>query len=67
VATAEIPVIVYTSKVLEADERESLASAVAILSKESASREQSLAQFTDAFQQAGVPLTLRASKETQHV
>jgi CheY-like chemotaxis protein len=66
-ATSEIPVIIYTSKVLEGAEREALSGAVAILSKESASREQSLAQFTDAFQHAGVPLMVRASKETQHV
>jgi CheY-like chemotaxis protein len=66
-ATAGIPIIIYTSKVLDAEERESLSSAVAILSKESASREQSLAQFTDAFQQAGVPFTVKAGKETQHV
>jgi signal transduction histidine kinase/CheY-like chemotaxis protein len=66
-ATAGIPVIIYTSKVLDAAERESLSSAVAILSKESVSREQSLSQFTDAFQQAGVPFTVKTSKETQHV
>jgi signal transduction histidine kinase/DNA-binding response OmpR family regulator len=64
--TSEIPVIIYTSKVLDASEREMLSDAVVILSKESKSREISMAQFADAFQQAGVPFAVRPSKETQH-
>jgi CheY-like chemotaxis protein len=64
--TSGIPVIIYTSKVLDKMERESLSDAVAILSKESKSREQSLAQFADAFRQAGVPFPGASSKEAQH-
>jgi signal transduction histidine kinase/DNA-binding response OmpR family regulator len=65
--TAEIPVIIYTSKVLAQEERAALQQAVAILSKESKSRELSVEQFTQAFRQAGVPVTTRASSEAQHV
>jgi signal transduction histidine kinase/DNA-binding response OmpR family regulator len=57
--TSDIPVIVYTSKVLDAQDREMLSDAAVILSKESKSRELSLAQFANAFQQAGVPFTAR--------
>jgi len=61
--TSGIPVIIYTSKVLDPSERELLADAAVILSKESQSRESSLLQFADAFQQAGVPFSVRPSKE----
>ena len=64
--TSGIPVIIYTSKVLDASERDMLSDAVVILSKESKSREISMAQFADAFQQAGVPFAMRPSKEAQH-
>lgn len=57
--TSDIPVIVYTSKVLDAQDREMLSGAAVILSKESKSRELSLAQFANAFQQAGVPFAAR--------
>lgn len=57
--TSDIPVIIYTSKVLDAQDREMLADAAVILSKESKSRELSLAQFANAFQRAGVPFTAR--------
>jgi CheY-like chemotaxis protein len=66
--TAQIPVIIYTSKVLLSDECEMLKDAVAILSKESKSRELSLEQFADAFKRAGIPIGLRPTTEaTQHV
>ncbi|HWF40304.1 MAG TPA: ATP-binding protein [Candidatus Acidoferrales bacterium] len=61
--TSGIPVIIYTSKVLEPSERELLADAAVILSKESQSRESSLLQFAEAFQQAGVPFSVGPSKE----
>jgi len=52
--TAEIPVVVITSQVLEEIERQKLlAQAVAVLSKETASREAALAQLQDALQRAG--------------
>jgi len=64
--TASIPVIIYTSKVLAPEERSMLRQAVAILSKESKSRELSVEQFTEAFKQAGVPVSTRNSSEAQH-
>lgn len=60
--TANIPVIVYTSKMLDSDERRMLADAAAILSKESKSREVSLAQFADAFKKAGISLNEQLSE-----
>lgn len=58
-ATATIPVIVYTSKILGEFEQEKLGSAVAVLSKESESREAMLGHFADAFRKAGVPFCTR--------
>ena len=65
--TAAIPVIIYTSKVLDARDREMLADAAVILSKESISRDASFAQFAAAFQQAGVPFSVSSSMEARHV
>jgi len=65
--TSQIPVIIYTSKVLDQEERAALQQAVAILSKESKSRELSVEQFTQAFKQAGVSVAMRAPSEAQHV
>ena len=65
--TAQIPVIIYTSASLNDRDRARLSDAVAILPKESRSRELSLERFTEAFKKAGVPLKLRTSREKQHV
>jgi CheY-like chemotaxis protein len=54
--TAEIPVIVHTSKVLDASERSLLANAVAIVSKNTQSREVAMANFAQAFAKAGLKL-----------
>ena len=54
--TAKIPVIVHTSKVLDAGERSLLRDAVAIISKNTQSREVALANFSRAFAKAGIPL-----------
>ena len=64
--TADIPVIIHTSKVLDSKERSLLSSAVAVISKESRSRELSLAHFADAFSKAGFPLS-SGGKETGRV
>ncbi len=64
--TADIPVIIHTSKVLNSQERSLLSSAVAVVPKESRSRELSLAHFADAFSRAGFSLNLPA-KEAGHV
>jgi len=65
--TSKIPVIIYTSKVLADEERNSLKGAAAIISKESKSRELSLEQFADALRNAGVPFAVRTVNEAQHV
>lgn len=65
--TASIPVIVHTSKVLETEERELLHDAVAVISKESKSRELSLEKFAQAFQKANLPFKPRSLPEEQHV
>ncbi|MGB2607097.1 MAG: ATP-binding protein [Candidatus Sulfotelmatobacter sp.] len=65
--TANIPVIIHTSKVLDAQERALLDPAVAIISKESRSRELSLAHFADAFSKAGFPLSMLTGREAEHV
>jgi CheY-like chemotaxis protein len=55
VATSAIPVIIVTSKRLEAEEYEQLAAkAVAIVSKESNSREDAIAQLQAALDRAGL-------------
>jgi signal transduction histidine kinase/CheY-like chemotaxis protein len=64
--TADIPVIIHTSKVLNSQERSLLSSAVAVVPKESRSRELSLAHFADAFSKAGFSLNL-PEKEAGHV
>jgi len=54
--TAKIPVIVHTSKVLDAGERSLLEEAVAIVSKNTQSREVAMANFSQAFAKAGINL-----------
>jgi signal transduction histidine kinase/response regulator RpfG family c-di-GMP phosphodiesterase len=63
--TAAIPVIIHTSRVLDAHEREMLGQAVAIVSKESNSRELLLERFADAFQTAGFPVEIGPVKEAR--
>jgi signal transduction histidine kinase/CheY-like chemotaxis protein len=65
--TANIPVIIHTSKVLNSYERSLLRSAVAVISKETRSRELSLAHFADAFSRAGFPLKTGPGDEVSHV
>jgi signal transduction histidine kinase/CheY-like chemotaxis protein len=63
--TKTIPVIIHTSRVLDAAERQSLSAAITIISKESESRDRLLELFTDAFNKAGV--STGPIKEEQHV
>jgi CheY-like chemotaxis protein len=65
--TANIPVIIHTSKVLDSYERTLLTEAAAIVSKQSRSREVSLAHFAEAFSKAGFPLAALSGKEAGHV
>jgi signal transduction histidine kinase/CheY-like chemotaxis protein len=66
--TAEIPVIIYTSADLTSRETDSLRDAVAVVSKQSRSREISLENFAEAFRKAGFPMKVRpAIGENQHV
>lgn len=65
--TASVPVIVYTSRILGEREQEKLSEAVAVLSKESESRESTLAHFADAFRKAGVPFSMREADGGIHV
>jgi CheY-like chemotaxis protein len=64
--TSSIPVIIHTSKVLDDDERATLANAVAIVSKESSSREALLENFANAFHDAGFPIDVGPVKEAHH-
>jgi signal transduction histidine kinase/DNA-binding response OmpR family regulator len=64
--TADIPVIIHTSKVLNSQERSLLSSAVAVVPKESRSRELSLSHFADAFSRAGFSFNV-PEKEAGHV
>jgi signal transduction histidine kinase/CheY-like chemotaxis protein len=66
-STAHIPVVIHTSKVLNHEELESLNKAVAIVSKESRSRELSFEYFANAFKKAGIAVTTRPIPEAQHV
>jgi signal transduction histidine kinase/CheY-like chemotaxis protein len=52
--TAEIPVIIHTSKVLDAGERAMLEDAVDIISKNTHSREVVMVNFVQAFAKAGI-------------
>jgi signal transduction histidine kinase/CheY-like chemotaxis protein len=65
-ATADIPVIVYTSTVLDLRENRMLHDAAAIVPKESKSRESTLDKFADAFKKAGVPMKVRTIREEEH-
>ncbi len=55
-ATADVPVIIHTSKELDARDRELLRDATAILSKQSQSPGFPLAHFAEAFNKAGFPI-----------
>jgi signal transduction histidine kinase/CheY-like chemotaxis protein len=65
--TADIPVIIYTSSMVDSEENERLREAVAVISKQTKSREVSLEHFAEAFHKAGVPMKLRQVKQRQHV
>jgi signal transduction histidine kinase/DNA-binding response OmpR family regulator len=65
--TAEIPVIIYTSKVLQEHERERLGAACAILSKGSHGSGMSLEHFGEALKNAGFALPSERTGEVQHV
>jgi CheY-like chemotaxis protein len=65
--TAAIPVILHTSKILDSPERSRLSSAVDTISEEAASRELSLAHFTDALGKAGFAFPARPGNEATHV
>jgi len=65
-ATADIPVIVYTSTVLDSRDHQMLRDAAAIISKENKSRDGTLDKFADAFKKAGVPMKVRLGREEQH-
>jgi signal transduction histidine kinase/CheY-like chemotaxis protein len=64
--TSAIPVIIHTSKVLDDHERANLGDAVAIVSKESSSREALLENFANAFHNAGFPIDVGPVKEAHH-
>jgi signal transduction histidine kinase/CheY-like chemotaxis protein len=64
--TSRIPVIIYTSKVLDPGERQALEPSVSVLSKDSRSRDDSLKKFADAFAKAGIRFSSRTA-EGQHV
>jgi len=66
-ATANIPVIVYTSTALDSRDNERLHDATAIVPKDNKSREGTLDRFTDAFRKAGIPMKVRLNGEGQHV
>lgn len=61
--TAKIPVIVHTSKVLDAGERSLLEDAVAIVSKNTQSREVAMANFSQALAKAGIHLQTERTAE----
>lgn len=54
--TARIPVIVHTSRTLEAGEQELLRDATAVLSKQTKLNEISFEHFAEAFHRAGLPI-----------
>jgi signal transduction histidine kinase/CheY-like chemotaxis protein len=66
-ATSTIPVIIHTSKILNPEERSLLSRAVAVISKETKSRELSFSNFADAFNRAGFPLKVGPGNEVSHV
>ena len=65
--TSAIPVIIHTSKALDSRERDLLSDAIAVVTKEIASRDLLLERFTDAFQKAGISISGKIIIEEQHV
>jgi signal transduction histidine kinase/CheY-like chemotaxis protein len=61
-ATREIPVVIYTSQVLESHERERLHAAVDIVPKETKSREAAETRFAEALSRAGLPAKDKANE-----
>lgn len=62
-----IPIVIFTSKILTNDERNMLTDAVAVISKASESREDSFERFAEAFRAAGIAFGQSASEVHQHV
>jgi CheY-like chemotaxis protein len=61
--TREIPVVIYTSHVLDSEERARLQAAVDIVPKESRSREAAEARFSEALSRAGLQAKLTPTNE----
>jgi hypothetical protein len=61
--TREIPVVIYTSQVLDSEERARLQAAVDIVPKESRSREAAEARFSEALFRAGLQAKLTSTNE----
>jgi signal transduction histidine kinase/CheY-like chemotaxis protein len=61
--TREIPVVIYTSQVLDSEERARLQAAVDIVPKESRSREAAEARFSEALSRAGLQAKLTPTDE----
>jgi CheY-like chemotaxis protein len=60
--TRDIPVVIYTSQVLDSDERARLHAAVDIVPKETKSREAAEIRFAEAFARAGLRLKANPSE-----
>jgi CheY-like chemotaxis protein len=65
-ATSGIPVVIHTSKQVNEEERRLLSGAVAIISKNSQSREFALELFESAFKKAGIAYPSSYANESQH-
>ena len=65
-ATSSIPVVIHTSKQVNEEERRLLSGAVAIISKNSQSRELALEHFESAFKKAGIAYPSSYASESQH-
>lgn len=66
-SSENIPIVIFTSKILNDDERKMLTDAVAIISKASESREDSFERFCAAFRAAGIAFGQSAGEVHQHV
>jgi CheY-like chemotaxis protein len=61
--TREIPVVIYTSHVLDSEERARLQAAADIVPKESRSREEAEVRFSEALSRAGLQAKLTSTNE----
>jgi signal transduction histidine kinase/CheY-like chemotaxis protein len=62
--TRNIPVVIYTSKLIDEPDRLRLSSALAIISKSSMSSSLAIASFSNAFQKAGLGCTIRGDRQS---